>query len=308
MPYRDVILAALEKSGRSAREVSLAAVGHESAIRSLKRGMDVRGSTIAALCEELGLVFHVGSPDDRYAPEVEQPSGAAVPAEASETSTPSAKPGPQAPGEGTGGREAVREEMASILKVEAQAIRREVCEEISQHLMTLQGQAIPPRTPPANDLKDARALTVATAEDGVTDVPAARSVQMIEMEAAAGGGAYNLDDAPVRGPVWFRRDWIDSRGIDPTQAVVISVRGDSMEPTLPAGCKILVDRQRRRRRVGHIYVITTPDGLVVKRMGKDEDGGWRLVSDSESPDWPDMPWPDDAIVVGEIKWMAREFP
>ena len=86
---------------------------------------------------------------------------------------------------------------------------------------------------------------------------------MIEMEAAAGGGAYNLDDAPVRGPVWFRRDWIDSHGMDPTQAVVISVRGDSMEPTLPAGCKILVDRQRRRRRVGNIYVITTSDGLIV---------------------------------------------
>ena len=258
--------------------------------------MDIRGSTIAALCEELGLEFHVGSPDDRYA------------AEASETSTPSAKPGPQVSGEGTGGREALHEEMASILKVEAQAIRREVCEGISQHLHAFQGQAIPPRTPPANDLENPGALGVHAAEDGATDVLAARLVQMIEMEAAAGGGAYNLDDAPVRGPVWFRRDWIDSRGMDPTQAVVISVRGDSMEPTLPAGCKILVDRQRRRRRVGNIYVITTSDGLIVKRMGRGEGGGWLLVSDNDSPDWPDVPWPNDAVVAGEVKWMARELP
>ena len=308
MPYRDVILAALERSGRSAREVSLAAVGHESAIRSLKRGMDIRGSTIAALCEELGLEFHVGSPNDRYAPEAEQPSGTAVPAKASKPSTPSAKPGPQVSGEGTGGREALREEMASILKVEAQAIRKEVCEGINNHLHALQGQATPPRTPPANDLEDSGALGVHATEDGATDVPGVRSVRMIEMEAAAGGGAYNLDEAPVAGPVWFRRDWIDSHGMDPTQAVVISVRGDSMEPTLPAGCKILVNRQRRRRRVGNIYVITTPDGLIVKRLGRGEGGGWLLVSDNDSPDWPDMPWPDDAVVAGEVKWMARELP
>ena len=33
-----------------------------------------------------------------------------------------------------------------------------------------------------------------------------------------------------------------------------------------------------------------------------------MVSDSDSPDWPDVPWPDDAVVAGEVKWMAREFP
>ena len=58
----------------------------------------------------------------------------------------------------------------------------------------------------------------------------------------------------------------------------------------------------------HIYVITTPDGLIVKRMGKGDDGGWLLVSDNDAPDWPDVPWPDDAVVAGEVKWMARELP
>ena len=39
----------------SDREVSIAAVGHESAIRSIKRGMDVRASTLLALCEGVGI-------------------------------------------------------------------------------------------------------------------------------------------------------------------------------------------------------------------------------------------------------------
>ena len=286
MTYAEVILLALEQSGRSGREVSLAAVGHESAIRSLKRGLDLRGSTIEALCRELDLDFHIGL--QHHEPPSASPAEAAL----------------DPAGFASDVKEAVRDEVANALRAETQAMRRAIRKEIREDLA-----AFPRQLPTvANDLEDAGALAVTTVEDGATDVPATRAVQMIEMEAAAGGGAYNLDDAPVRGPVWFRRDWIDSHGMDPTQAVMISVRGDSMEPTLPAGCKILVDRQRRRRRVGHIYVITAAEGLIVKRMGRGEGGGWLLVSDSDSPDWPDVSWPDDAVVAGEVKWMARELP
>ncbi|NQY83049.1 MAG: LexA family transcriptional regulator [Alphaproteobacteria bacterium] len=47
------LLESVEKSGRSDREISLAAVGHESAIRSLRRGHDPRLSTLLALSQEL---------------------------------------------------------------------------------------------------------------------------------------------------------------------------------------------------------------------------------------------------------------
>ena len=166
-----------------------------------------------------------------------------------------------------------------------------------------------PERPAVPGLEDAGALAVAAVPEGVIDVPGARPVQMVEMEAAAGDGALNLDEGIVIGPVWFRSEWIQRRGIDPAQAVVITVRSDSMEPTLPHGCKILVDRNRRRRRAGRIFVVHSDDGLVVKRMGRSDDGGWLLVSDSDSPDWPDRPWPaEGAEVVGEVRWMAREFP
>ena len=261
-------------------------------------------STIERLSDALGFEFYIGPPRDEQdgvATQASEPPPADAGVPVAEAALDPAEFASDV-------KEAMRDQMATILRSEAASIRQEVCEGISQHLHSLQGQAIPPRTPPANGLENPGALGVHAAEDGTTDVPGVRSVRMIEMEAAAGGGAYNLDDAPVRGPVWFQHDWIDSRGIDPMQAVVISVRGDSMEPTLPAGCKILVDRQRRRRRVGNIYVITTSDGLIVKRMGKSEGGRWLLVSDNDAPDWPDVPWPDDAVVAGEVKWMAREFP
>ena len=62
MTYVEALLDALAQSGRSGRDVSIEAVGHESAIRSLKRGLDLRVSTIQALCGALDLEFYIGPP------------------------------------------------------------------------------------------------------------------------------------------------------------------------------------------------------------------------------------------------------
>ena len=141
----------------------------------------------------------------------------------------------------------------------------------------------------------------------VTDAePAIRPVEVVELAAAAGGGADVYDETVV-GCLWFRRDWLERNAIEPTQCNVISVRGESMEPILPSGCSILVDRSqgRRRRRNGRIFVMRTEDGLVVKRLRKDEEGDWQIVS--ENPAWPSAPWSDDAEIIGEVRWAARTF-
>ena len=122
-----------------------------------------------------------------------------------------------------------------------------------------------------------------------------------ELAAAAGSGAEALDET-VTGQLWFRRDWLDARAIDPAQCVVIGVRGESMEPTLPDGCSILVDRSRTRRLSGHVYVLHTDEGIVVKRLVHGADG-WLLASDH--PAWKDRDWPDESEVIGEVRWMAR---
>ena len=167
------------------------------------------------------------------------------------------------------------------------------------------GDPLPPalRSPPRVGFSGPDARPVAAANED--DVPAgARSVGTREVEVAAGVGAVNLDEAPVKGPVWFRRDWLDGHGIDPTRCVVISVRGESMEPTLPAGAKILVDRERTRRRAGRIFVVNTGEGLVVKRLGR-KGRRWLLLSDH--PSWEPVPWPREAEVVGEVRWASRTF-
>ena len=79
---------------------------------------------------------------------------------------------------------------------------------------------------------------------------------------------------------------------------VISVTGDSMDPTLPDGSGILVDRGSSELRDGRVFVIRTEDGLVVKRV-RFRDGSWWLHSDNSS--WDPIPLGSDAAVVGEVR-------
>ena len=109
-----------------------------------------------------------------------------------------------------------------------------------------------------------------------------------------------VDDANVRSVAWFKNSWLDKLSIDPKRAFICRVTGKGMEPTLMEDCSILVDRNRRRRRPGRIFVMRTEDGLVVKRAGKDNEGNWRI--ESENPAWPPVPWSDTTEIIGEVRW------
>ena len=132
----------------------------------------------------------------------------------------------------------------------------------------------------------------------------ARQVDVMELAAAAGGGATELDET-VTGQVWFARHWLDQRGLDAAQCSVIVVKGESMEPTLPDSCSILVARQRKRRKDGKLFVLLTADGLVVKRLSKAPNESWQLQSDH--PAWPPVAWSAEVTIIGQVVWMARRL-
>ena len=161
----------------------------------------------------------------------------------------------------------------------------------------------------------ARELTAATtrirdledqqAQAGVTDD--VDFIGVAPIAPAAGSGAF-VDDESITGGLKFRRDWLRKLGLDARDCCVLRVMGESMEPTLVDGAAILVNLARQRRRVGGIYVVRTEDGLIVKRAGRDSPGVWQLVSDNpDKQTWPTRPWPDDAPMLGEVKWTGRTF-
>lgn len=250
MTYSDAVLAALARSGRADREVSIAAVGHESAVRSIKRGMDVRTSTLQALCEELGLEFYVGPPRLKAAN-----------------------------GEGHGTSRAhetppmwvaqlmsdIRAEVRFLAARDRNAVRSVQCGYREQS--------------PAADL----VWSVEPWESA-----GVRWVDCYEVRAAEGSNAF-LDDSARVGCVAVHGTWLDRHGLDAAQCAILRMRGGSMEPTLNDGSMFLVNRAQRRRRSGSVFVVRTDEGLVVRRLNKDPCVGWLLVTDRadrESRPWP----------------------
>ena len=112
-------------------------------------------------------------------------------------------------------------------------------------------------------------------------------LEPLPVEAAAGAGAEVPDESGV---------------VNLDRCDLIVVTGDSMEPTLPDGSSILVDRSSTELREGRVFVLRTADGLVVKRVRRVGDG-WRLCSDN--PAWEPVPLGPEDTVVGQVRWAGR---
>jgi len=80
----------------------------------------------------------------------------------------------------------------------------------------------------------------------------------------------------------------------------IKVRGDSMEPTLLPGERVMVDTTDQQFGQGGVFVIRDPDGeILVKRLRKLKDGEIELVSDN--PKQPPMVHRADEIgILGRV--------
>ena len=124
-----------------------------------------------------------------------------------------------------------------------------------------------------------------------------------EVAAAAGSGAEDYDET-VTAKVPFRSSWLRRNRINPRHCNIISVRGDSMEPTLPDGCQVIVDRNRKELRNGRIYVMRTEEGLVVKRVKQNAQGWWLM---SDNPTWAPLFLSEDTDIIGEVRWSAVTY-
>ncbi len=141
-----------------------------------------------------------------------------------------------------------------------------------------------------------------TEEPGDVD-PEETLIRLDEVAAAAGSGAKDYDET-VTARVPFRSSWLRRNRINPRHCNIISVRGDSMKPTLPDGCQVIVDRNRKELRNGRIYVMCTEEGLVVKRVKQNAQGWWLM---SDNPTWAPLFLSEDTDIIGEVRWTARTF-
>ena len=137
------------------------------------------------------------------------------------------------------------------------------------------------------------------------------AVPRLAVEASAGPGALaNREETISR--FGFDARWLRSVASSPHNVSAISVRGESMLPTLSEGDEILVDGGDAADRLRDgIYVLRVEEALLVKRIALNPAGlgGRRLSIRSDNPAYPDWEECDPASVeiIGRVIWVGRRM-
>ncbi len=120
-----------------------------------------------------------------------------------------------------------------------------------------------------------------------------------EIRASAGGGAEVFDENYEY--IDVDRTLLETMlgGIPTGEIEAIHVEGESMEPTLPDGSIVFVDRNRTDVSKDGIFVAATANGLFIKRIRRRADGMVELISDNPLYD-PEVLLPEQVEIVGRV--------
>ena len=138
--------------------------------------------------------------------------------------------------------------------------------------------------------------------------PPVAGIPEVDVEASAGPGAL-ADEFVAEQARWQIPESMIryEGGADPAALRILRVRGNSMEPEMGEGDRIVVDTARRVPAIGELFVLWDGDGLVVKRIEKARDPGpRRLRLLSANPDYaPYECLAEEAHIVGKVIWTVR---
>lgn len=131
----------------------------------------------------------------------------------------------------------------------------------------------------------------------------------LEVRAAAGGG-FIVDRESVRYHHPFATPFVryELRS-DPDRLAIVEVDGDSMQPTLLNGDRVLVDTGRRNPSPPGIFALWDGMGTIVKRVEHihgSQPPTVRIISDNPVHR-PYERTLDEANIVGRVVWVARRM-
>ena len=131
---------------------------------------------------------------------------------------------------------------------------------------------------------------------------------MFDVQASAGFGAEVLSE-DIEDYFAFDKNWLSRQlGVATDQLAFVSIRGDSMLPTLNEGDHVLVDMSKKSLSQNDLFLLHTEQGLMAKRLNKHNDGievvsdnpqyqNWLITQDNQSMNQ----------IVGKIVWCARSL-
>lgn len=141
-------------------------------------------------------------------------------------------------------------------------------------------------------------------DDDEIEVPFLR-----EVELAAGSGRSVIQESGSY-TLRFGKRSLRRQGVQFSNAVCVTVSGNSMEPVLASGSTVGVDRGKREIIDGDLYAINHGGQLRVKQVYRLPGGGIRLRSFNRD-EHADEDYPFDAMrdqgieIIGRVFWSAQ---
>lgn len=140
----------------------------------------------------------------------------------------------------------------------------------------------------------------------VEDAEGAVQIPVYDVTASAGNGIV-IHDENVKYHATFRLEWLKRVSSAPlNKLAVISVEGDSMQPTLSPEDTVLVDMTQTQPRRDGIYVLRYDDAVLVKRLRYDPQRRMvTIISDNIAYPPLDITDLECLHVIGRVLWLGR---
>lgn len=123
----------------------------------------------------------------------------------------------------------------------------------------------------------------------------------------SGGGTIQEADGE---PFYYRRSWIeDTLQTKPEHLRIVTIEGDSMNPTLKQGDRIMIDTSRKNPSPPGIFILFDGMGLIAKRLEyvpQSQTATLRILSDNDQYQPYERPV-SEIEIVGRVIWFAREI-
>ncbi len=133
-------------------------------------------------------------------------------------------------------------------------------------------------------------------------------VNVYDIEAAAGAGSV-VENNEMSNKLAFKKSWIrSSSNATADDLAVITVSGDSMNPTLYDGDRILVDLTATSLKNDGIYVLRNDDMILVKRISLNPVTKLCTIKSDNNfyESWEGCE-PADLDILGRVIWMGRNI-
>lgn len=135
-------------------------------------------------------------------------------------------------------------------------------------------------------------------------------VRRVDVSVSAGRGVLVVEEHS-KSALTFRRSFLQEVGVTPHSAVIVTVKGHSMDPTLRDGAVLLVNTSAKTVANGQIYAFRSDGELFVKRLHRTKEGDLLAVSDNPDRDqYPDITIPaydQDFEIIGRALWMGAKL-